>query len=179
VCRPFVRLMVYPTTPNCSTENGTISVRLIGKRGCRWTRHVWSVGGPSSWPSMRCWAPAVAARCLSKGEAGIGKSTVWALGTAAAARAGWRVLTTRGSETETGLSFAGLNRSVRSRNRRRRPGFTSGSAGCAGVGAPAEIRQRRAPGPAGKSVLPVWPLLRRLCADGPVITRARRCAVGR
>ena len=52
-----------------------------------------------------------AADCVAlfiDGEAGIGKSTVWGLGVAAALRRGWRVLTTRGSETETGLSFAGL-----------------------------------------------------------------------
>src|SRR5882757_10868 len=45
---------------------------------------------------------------LIEGEAGIGKSTVWGLGVAAAMRAGWRVLTSHGSETETGYSFAGL-----------------------------------------------------------------------
>ena len=43
-----------------------------------------------------------------EGEAGIGKSTVWGLGVAAAKQRGWRVLSTRGSETETGMSFAGL-----------------------------------------------------------------------
>jgi len=43
-----------------------------------------------------------------EGEAGIGKSTVWGLGVAAAMRAGWRVLTSRGHQTETGYSFAGL-----------------------------------------------------------------------
>jgi len=43
-----------------------------------------------------------------EGEAGIGKSTVWGHGVAAAMRAGWRVLTSRGSQTETGYSFAGL-----------------------------------------------------------------------
>jgi len=43
-----------------------------------------------------------------EGEAGIGKSTVWSLGVAAAVRRGWRVLSSRGSQTETGMSFAGL-----------------------------------------------------------------------
>ena len=43
-----------------------------------------------------------------EGEAGIGKSTVWNAGTAAARERGWTVLAARGSQSETGLSFAGL-----------------------------------------------------------------------
>ncbi|WP_194915470.1 LuxR family transcriptional regulator [Catenulispora rubra] len=42
------------------------------------------------------------------GEAGIGKSTVWSAGVELAREAGWRVLSARGDQTETGLSFAGL-----------------------------------------------------------------------
>ena len=49
--------------------------------------------------------PAVAA--LS-GEAGIGKTTLWLAGIDAAADRGYRILTSRPSEAETGLSFAGL-----------------------------------------------------------------------
>ncbi|WP_194897104.1 AAA family ATPase, partial [Catenulispora pinisilvae] len=45
---------------------------------------------------------------LLTGEAGIGKSTVWSAGVESAREAGWRVLTARGDQTETGLSFAGL-----------------------------------------------------------------------
>jgi DNA-binding CsgD family transcriptional regulator len=45
---------------------------------------------------------------LLEGEAGIGKSTVWNAGTAAARDRGWTVLAARGSQSETGLSFAGL-----------------------------------------------------------------------
>lgn len=43
-----------------------------------------------------------------QGEAGIGKSTVWGAGVTAAFERGWLVLSARGSETETGLSYAGL-----------------------------------------------------------------------
>jgi ATP/maltotriose-dependent transcriptional regulator MalT len=42
------------------------------------------------------------------GEAGIGKSTVWSAGVELAREAGWRVLSARGDQTETGLSFASL-----------------------------------------------------------------------
>ncbi|NUR59619.1 MAG: ATP-binding protein, partial [Catenulispora sp.] len=42
------------------------------------------------------------------GEPGIGKSTVWSAGVGLARAAGWLVLTARGFQTETGLSFAGL-----------------------------------------------------------------------
>jgi ATP/maltotriose-dependent transcriptional regulator MalT len=42
------------------------------------------------------------------GEPGIGKSTLWSAGVELAREAGWRVLTARGDQTETGLSFAGL-----------------------------------------------------------------------
>ena len=45
---------------------------------------------------------------ILEGEAGIGKSTVWNAGTAAARERGWTVLSARGSLSETGLSFAGL-----------------------------------------------------------------------
>lgn len=42
------------------------------------------------------------------GEAGIGKSTVWSAAIELAREAGWRVVATRGNQTETGLSFASL-----------------------------------------------------------------------
>jgi DNA-binding CsgD family transcriptional regulator len=42
------------------------------------------------------------------GEAGIGKTTLWLAGIDAAAAHGYRILSTRPSEAETGLSFAGL-----------------------------------------------------------------------
>ena len=45
---------------------------------------------------------------LLEGEAGIGKSTVWTAGIEMARTAGWTVLAARGSQAETGLSFAGL-----------------------------------------------------------------------
>ena len=45
---------------------------------------------------------------LLSGEAGIGKTTVWLAGTEAATAHGYRVLSTRPSEAETGFSFAGL-----------------------------------------------------------------------
>lgn len=45
---------------------------------------------------------------MLEGEAGIGKSTVWNAGTAVARERGWTVLAARGSQSETGLSFAGL-----------------------------------------------------------------------
>ena len=45
---------------------------------------------------------------LLEGEAGIGKSTVWAAGVEVARAAFWTVLSARGSQSETGLSFAGL-----------------------------------------------------------------------
>jgi DNA-binding CsgD family transcriptional regulator len=45
---------------------------------------------------------------LVAGEAGIGKTTLWLAATAGAADRGYRVLSTRPSEVETGYSFAGL-----------------------------------------------------------------------
>ncbi|MDQ3065779.1 MAG: ATP-binding protein [Actinomycetota bacterium] len=42
------------------------------------------------------------------GEAGIGKTTLWLAGIDAAAAQGYRILSSRPSEAETGLSFAGL-----------------------------------------------------------------------
>jgi DNA-binding CsgD family transcriptional regulator len=42
------------------------------------------------------------------GEAGIGKTTLWLAGIDAAAAHGYRILSSRPSEAETGLSFAGL-----------------------------------------------------------------------
>lgn len=45
---------------------------------------------------------------MLEGEAGIGKSTVWNAGTVTAREQGWTVLAARGSQSETGLSFAGL-----------------------------------------------------------------------
>ena len=42
------------------------------------------------------------------GEAGIGKTTLWLAGIDGAAANGYRVLSSRPSEAETGLSFAGL-----------------------------------------------------------------------
>jgi len=42
------------------------------------------------------------------GEAGVGKTTLWLAGSDAGAASGYRVLTARASEAETGLSFAGL-----------------------------------------------------------------------
>ena len=42
------------------------------------------------------------------GEAGIGKTTLWAAGIEAAAERGYRVLSCRPSEAETRYSFAGL-----------------------------------------------------------------------
>lgn len=44
-----------------------------------------------------------------EGEAGIGKSTVWGAGIAHAMRNGYLVLSTRASQSETALSFAGLS----------------------------------------------------------------------
>ncbi|GAB3434312.1 ATP-binding protein [Flindersiella endophytica] len=44
-----------------------------------------------------------------EGEAGIGKSTVWGAGLAHAMRSGYLVLSTRASQSETALSFAGLS----------------------------------------------------------------------
>jgi AAA ATPase-like protein len=43
------------------------------------------------------------------GEAGIGKTSLWLAGRHAAAAHDYRVLTSRPSEAETGLSFAGLS----------------------------------------------------------------------
>jgi DNA-binding CsgD family transcriptional regulator len=45
---------------------------------------------------------------LLEGEAGIGKSAVWAAGLAEAYRCGYTVLSATGSEAETGLSYTGL-----------------------------------------------------------------------
>ncbi|MDX6727391.1 MAG: hypothetical protein QOK49_2196 [Baekduia sp.] len=45
---------------------------------------------------------------LLEGEAGIGKTTLWELGVAAARAAGWRVLTASPADGERGLAFAGL-----------------------------------------------------------------------
>ncbi|MBA3365359.1 MAG: AAA family ATPase, partial [Actinobacteria bacterium] len=42
------------------------------------------------------------------GEAGIGKTTLWLAGIDAAAAQGYRIMSSRPSEAETGLSFAGL-----------------------------------------------------------------------
>src|SRR5918996_2861615 len=42
------------------------------------------------------------------GEAGIGKTTVWIAGIDAAVARGYRVLSTRPSEAETGSAFVGL-----------------------------------------------------------------------
>lgn len=53
-------------------------------------------------------APAPRAVVL-EGEAGIGKSTVWGAGIAHAMRSGYVVLSTRASQSETALSFAGLS----------------------------------------------------------------------
>lgn len=44
-----------------------------------------------------------------EGEAGIGKSTVWGAGIAHGMRSGYLVLSTRASQSETALSFAGLS----------------------------------------------------------------------
>src|SRR5882757_156325 len=103
-----------------------------------------------------------------EGEAGIGKSTVWGLGVAAAMRAGWRVLTSRGSETETGYSFAGLTDLF--------------DLALDEVGADLRPPQREAlelallRRPAGAVALgerevsvASLAMLRRLCADGPVL----------
>src|SRR5919108_1124702 len=46
---------------------------------------------------------------LVVGEAGIGKTTLWLAATARAADTGYRVLSSRPSEVETGYSFAGLS----------------------------------------------------------------------
>ena len=43
-----------------------------------------------------------------RGEAGIGKSTLWLAGVEAAITGGYRVLSSRPSEAETGFSFAAL-----------------------------------------------------------------------
>jgi DNA-binding CsgD family transcriptional regulator len=43
-----------------------------------------------------------------RGEAGIGKTTLWSAGTGAASDRGYRVLSSRPSQAETGFSFAGL-----------------------------------------------------------------------
>ena len=43
-----------------------------------------------------------------QGEAGIGKTTVWAAGVDAAREQGFRVLVTRPVEAEAGLAFTGL-----------------------------------------------------------------------
>lgn len=43
------------------------------------------------------------------GEAGIGKTTLWLAGIDSAAAAGYRILSSRPSEAETGFSFAGLS----------------------------------------------------------------------
>jgi DNA-binding CsgD family transcriptional regulator len=48
------------------------------------------------------------AAALVVGEAGIGKTTVWLAATARAVDRGYRVLSTRPSEVETGYSFSGL-----------------------------------------------------------------------
>jgi DNA-binding CsgD family transcriptional regulator len=48
------------------------------------------------------------AAALVVGEAGIGKTTLWLAATAAAGDRGYRVLSSRPSEVETGYSFAGL-----------------------------------------------------------------------
>ncbi len=45
---------------------------------------------------------------LLEGESGIGKTTLWKRGVAAAAERGWRVLSTRPAESEAKLSYAGL-----------------------------------------------------------------------
>jgi DNA-binding CsgD family transcriptional regulator len=45
---------------------------------------------------------------LLEGSAGIGKTTLWLEAAAMAGRAGWRILSTRASEAETGWSYAGL-----------------------------------------------------------------------
>jgi len=103
-----------------------------------------------------------------EGEAGIGKSTVWALGTAAAARAGWRVLTTRGSETETGLSFAGLtdlfDLVIDDVGQDLRPDQRDALE-------LALLRKSASGAPLGQREVSVasLALLRRLCADGPVL----------
>ncbi|NUR62111.1 MAG: AAA family ATPase, partial [Catenulispora sp.] len=53
--------------------------------------------------------PGGGARALViEGEAGIGKSALWSAGVTSARDAGWTVLSARGSEAETRLSFAGL-----------------------------------------------------------------------
>lgn len=48
------------------------------------------------------------AALLLEGESGIGKTTLWKRGVAAAAERGWRVLSTRPAESEAKLSYAGL-----------------------------------------------------------------------
>jgi ATP/maltotriose-dependent transcriptional regulator MalT len=45
---------------------------------------------------------------LLEGESGIGKTTLWKRGVAAAVERGWRVLSTRPAESEAKLSYAGL-----------------------------------------------------------------------
>jgi DNA-binding CsgD family transcriptional regulator len=69
------------------------------------------IGRDSELATIRRWCaePSSTTRAvILEGEAGVGKSTVWAAGGEAARAAGWTVLSARGSETETGLSFAGL-----------------------------------------------------------------------
>src|SRR4249920_4230629 len=48
------------------------------------------------------------AAIVLKGEAGIGKSTLWLAGVDAARARGFRVLSTRPAEAERGLAYAGL-----------------------------------------------------------------------
>ncbi|MGZ4110803.1 MAG: hypothetical protein ACXVP7_14100, partial [Actinomycetota bacterium] len=43
-----------------------------------------------------------------EGEAGIGKTTLWRAGVDAAGAAGYRVLSARAAQAETGLSYAAL-----------------------------------------------------------------------
>src|SRR6266480_7325753 len=45
---------------------------------------------------------------LIEGEAGIGKTTLWSAGIAAAAEHGYRVLSTRPAQAESQVSYAGL-----------------------------------------------------------------------
>ena len=47
--------------------------------------------------------------CVIEGEPGIGKSTLWKAGTAAAVDRSYRVLTSMPVEPESNLSFTGLN----------------------------------------------------------------------
>jgi hypothetical protein len=53
-------------------------------------------------PTPGCWAVRV------EGEAGIGKTTLWRAGVDAARAAGYRVLSARAAQAETGLSYAAL-----------------------------------------------------------------------